>query len=310
MIYGAMKLGGSWDPAEPLKTKTIDKGAEILDELHHLGIKKIDLADIYCAGKSEEVVGAYLKAHPGLREQLFIQSKVGIQLTGAPYGSRFNFSYDHIMKSVEGILQRLGTSYIDSLLLHRPDPLADPKDLRRAFDQLFAEGSIRAMGVSNMSKDQMEFIRASTGRKIIANQLELSLAKHEFVSSCVGFNNSGGSGIDFPIGTMEYCMLQDVQLQAWSPLAKGLYSGRELDADMPKTIRETRRIVERIAAVKGVSLEAVVLAWLMKHPAGIIPVIGTTNLERLRNCMEAEQIMLSRDEWYELLTAARGEPMP
>ncbi len=308
--YGAMGLGGSWDPTRPLTEKDIEAGIPILDTVLDCGIKRIDLADIYHHGKSESVVGAYLKHHPGLRDQLTIQSKTGIQLTGTNFGSRFDFSYDHITKSVDGILRRLGTSYLDILLLHRPDPLVDRGEIKEAIDKLFSEKKIRALGVSNMSKEQIELLELYTGRHIAVDQLELSLHKHDFVSSAVGFNNSGGARTDFPLGTLEYCMTHDVTLQAWSPLARGIYSGKPYDELTPDTVKETTQIVKRIATERKVSSEAVVLAWLLRHPAHIEPVIGSTNPSRIRNCLQAYDITLTRNEWYELFVASRGIPMP
>jgi predicted oxidoreductase len=309
IIYGAMGLGGPWE-GQQVTAGAFRQAEEVLDAAIECGIRTIDTADIYRAGKSETVIGAYLKSRPSLRKELCIQSKLGIQLQGAHFGSRFNFSYDYIMKSIEAILTRLHTDYVDVLFLHRPDPLMQRDELYKALDELFSQGLIKALGVSNMNRDQMELIEAFTGRRISANQLELSLEKHQFATSAVGFNNQLGVGTDFPIGTIEYCMLKDFYLQAWSPLARGLYSGRELGGLDDKNVLHTRKTVTRIAKEYGVSAEAVVLAWLFRHPAGIQPVIGTTNIKRIRSCTEAFQIDLTRDQWYELLVSAAGKAMP
>ncbi|MCF7933529.1 MAG: aldo/keto reductase [Spirochaetia bacterium] len=307
--YGAMGLGGSsWDAADRLTDRDIAEGAEVLDAVLDLGITRIDLADIYHQGKSELVVGEYLKRHLGLRERLTIQSKVGIRLTGSTFGSRFDFSYDHIISSVDGILERLGTNYLDSLLLHRPDPLMERSEIKDAIDRLFDDKKIRAIGVSNMSKEQIELLELYTGRHMVANQLELSLKKHDFVSSAVGFNNAPIT--DFPIGTIEYCMTHDVALQSWSPLARGVYTGRPADERTPATAGAVTRVVNRIAQEQSVAPEGVVMAWLLRHPAQIEPVIGTTTIPRIRACMQGYDVTLSRDQWYELLVAARGVPMP
>ena len=310
IIYGAMGLGGDWAKDQPITEKHLEEATLALNTAIECGITFFDLADIYKAGKSETVFGHYLKANPTIREKIIIQSKVGIRLTGAPFGSRFDFSYSHIIESVDGILSRLCTDYLDILLLHRPDPLMDRDELKRAIDKLFKEGKIRALGVSNMDYHQIQLIEAYTGRKIVANQLELSLLKTDFVCNTVGFNNSVGDNLNFPLGTLEYCMLNNVNIQSWSPLARGIYSGRPLDENTPKTISNTKEIVERIAKDRNVSTDGVVLAWLMKHPAKINPVIGTTNPERIRNAMDAFKIQLTRDEWYELLVASKGVSMP
>lgn len=309
IIYGAMGLGDRHSPTQ-LTEAEMDTARKALEAALESGIDFLDTADIYQEGKSEAVIGQFLKEHPGLRKEITLQSKLGIQTTGADFGARFNFSYVHITTQIKKILERLGTDYLDILLLHRPDPLTERDELYRAMDQLFSEGLIKALGVSNMNRDQIELIRLYTGHRVIANQLELSLHKHQFVSSFVGFNNSSGAGTDFPIGTLEYCMLNDITLQAWSPLAKGMYSGRQLTEPVSPEVIHTQEIVARMAGELGVPREAVVLAWVMRHPARIEPVIGTTDPLRIRNCMQARGVELTRDQWYELLVSARGERMP
>ncbi|HKL98337.1 MAG TPA: aldo/keto reductase [Mobilitalea sp.] len=310
LIYGTMGLGGEWNDTTQLTKAHLEEAKAAIDTALECGITYFDLADIYRAGKSEKVFGQYLKEKPGIREKMILQSKVGIHLTGAPFGSRFNFSYEHIITAVDGILSRLGTDYLDILLLHRPDPLLDRDEIKQAMDELFAQGKIRALGVSNMDYHQIKLLEAYTGRKIIANQLELSLLKTDFVSSATGFNNATGKNLDFQLGTLEYCMLNNVSLQAWGPLAKGIYTGKPLDENTPETVIKTKEIVERIAKEQKVSSEGVVLAWLMKHPAKINPVIGSKNPERIKKAMDAFKVKLTRDEWYELLVASKGVSMP
>jgi predicted oxidoreductase len=297
IIYGTMGLKELNAPTE-----------QVFDYIFSHGIDFIDTADIYQQGRSEETIGAYLKSRPEIRSRITIQSKLGIQKPGSTFGARFNFSYPYIKESAKKILERLGTDYLDILLFHRPDPLAQRDEVYRAVDDLFSEGLIRAVGVSNMSKDQIELMQVYTGHHIVVNQLELSLKKHQFASGTVGFNNAGGIGTDFPIGTIEYCILNDVSLQAWSPLARGIFSAAG-KADSQKT-EAVRTVVNRLAGEYGVGTEAIVLAWLMKHPARIEPVIGTTNIERISSCLQARKIELTRDQWYELLVAACGYPMP
>lgn len=310
MIYGVMGLGGEWGDDGPVTEANMEEGRLALDTALECGITFFDLADIYKDGKSEIVFGHYLKEHLELREKIIIQSKVGILFKGAPFGSRFDYTYDHIIDSVDDILSRIGTTYLDILLLHRPDPLMDRHELKSAIDELFAQGKIRALGVSNMDYHQIQLVEAYTGRKVITNQLQLSLMKTDFVDSTVGFNNSGQSHIDFPIGTMEYCMLNNISIQSWSPLARGAYSGVPVDKDTAETVVNTKAIVERIAKAHDLSTDGVVLSWLMKHPAKINPVIGSTKPGRIKNAMNAFDIDLTRNEWYELLVASRGISMP
>ncbi|MGF7141915.1 putative oxidoreductase [Anaerotaenia torta] len=309
LIYGIMGLGGSWEEDIPVSAQDIELGKTAIDAAIGCGIHYFDLADVYRAGKSDLVFGHYLKENPQIRERIIIQSKAGIRLTGTDFGARFDFSCEHIKNSVEGTLERLGTDYLDVLLLHRPDPLMDGQELKAALDELFLKEKIRALGASNMDYHQMKLIEACTGRRITVNQLELSLSKTDFISSGVGFNNRSGRNLDFPIGTLEYCMMNRVSLQSWGALAKGIYSGRPLDRTLPDTVHKTREIVERIAKDRKVSPEGVVLAWLMKHPAKIKPVIGSTNPKRIKNTTDAFKIQLTRDEWYELLVASRGMQM-
>lgn len=310
LIYGTMGLGGEWDESMDVPDKYIEEANIAITTALECGIQFFDFADIYKSGKSEIVFGHYLKNHPDIRENIIIQSKVGIHLTGSTFGSRFDFSYDHIIEGVDGILSRLGTDYLDILLLHRPDPLMDRVEIKCAIDELFEHGKIRALGVSNMDYHQIKLLEAYTGRKIVANQLELSLSKTDFVDSTIGFNNSNGKNLDFPIGTLEYCMLHNVSLQSWSPLARGIYSGLPLDEATPDTVYKTKAIVERIAQEQNVSYDGVVLAWLMMHPAKINPVIGTKDPARIKNATDAYKVNLTRDEWYELWVASRGVRMP
>lgn len=310
LIYGTMGLGGEWNQESAITDKDIKEATAAIDAALESGIRFFDLADIYRFGKSEEVFGRYLKEHRDLREQMIIQSKVGIMLNGVPAGSCFNFSYDHIIKEVDAILSRLGTEYLDILLLHRPDPLLEREGIKRAMDELFAQGKVRALGVSNMDYHQIQLLENYTGRKIVTNQLELSLSKTDFVSSAIGFNNHHGKNLDFQLGTLEYCMLNNVSLQAWSPLAGGIYSGAPLDENAPESVIKTKEIVERIAKDRNVSLDGVVLAWLLRHPAKINPVIGSTNPQRIKNASDAFKVNMTRYEWYELLDASRGVGSP
>lgn len=310
IIYGGMSLGGEWGNIDPLTKANFEEGRVALETAIESGINFIDLADIYKDGKSELVVGNFLKSKPGLREKLVIQSKVGIHLTGADFGSRFDFTYKHITGSVDQILERIGTDYLDILLLHRPDPLLERDELKKAIDKLFDSGKIRDLGVSNMDYHQIDLLEAYTGRKIVVNQLELSLLKCDFVRSSVGFNNDYSLGSDFPMGTIEHSILNNISLQSWSPIARGIYSGKKLDKNTVQTVINTKKIVERLAEEKNVSADAIVLAWLMKHPAKINPVIGSKNPQRIRNAVEAYSVELSRDEWYELVVSSTGKPMP
>lgn len=311
LIYGTMGLGGSsWNPEDELTKEDIQDGINALVTAYESGIQFFDLADIYKSGKSELVFGHFLKENPSLRNEIIVQSKVGIQLAGGGLGPRYNFSYEHIIHSVNNILKRIGSDYLDILLLHRPDPLLERDDIKKAMDYLFDSGKIRALGVSNMDYHQIQLLEAYTDRKIIVNQLELSLLKTDFVSSAIGFNNSKGKNLDFTLGTIEHSILNHISLQSWGPLARGIYSGAPLYDKTPESVINTKNVITRMAKEHNVSNDGIVLAWLLKHPAKIKPIIGTKNPERIRKAMDAFKVTLTREEWYELFDASRGVSIP
>ncbi|AJY75222.1 aldo/keto reductase [Paenibacillus beijingensis] len=309
LVLGCMGLGGGWDNS-PVTAEHIKEGHAAVEAALESGITMFDHADIYTRGKAEQVFGQILRDKPDLRESIIIQSKCGIKLGSGEDGSNhFDFSEAHITSSVDGILQRLGVEYLDILLLHRPDPLMEPEEVARAFARLKESGKVRYFGVSNMSAGQIRLLQAYTEEPIVANQLEMSLERIGFLETGVHVNQEAAKDNVFPEGTLEFCRLENIQLQAWSPLAKGLFSGRPLD-DQPDHVKKTAQLVGRLAEEKGTTREAVVLAWLMTHPAAIQPVIGTSNPARIRACKDAARLRLTRSEWYNLYTASRGKVLP
>jgi predicted oxidoreductase len=309
LILGCMGFGGGWN-TDPVTAEHVKQGHEALEAALEAGINFLDHADIYTMGKAETVFGQVLKERPGLRDKLVIQSKCGIRLEGGPGNpARYDFSKEHILASVRGSLDRLGIEQLDVLLLHRPDPLMEPDEVAEALDILKASGQVRFFGVSNMSAAQIGLLQASCKDPFIVNQLELSLSRLDWLTAGVTLNRKEGAGLAFPEGTLEYCRLNGIQLQSWGPLSKGLFSSPESD-DQPEHVRETGRYVARLAREKETTAEAVVLAWVMRHPAGIQPVIGTTRPERIRACGGAGQVELTREEWYSLFALARGQRIP
>ncbi|MBB3108758.1 putative oxidoreductase [Paenibacillus phyllosphaerae] len=310
LVLGCMRFGGNWDAATPLTDEHYREGHAAVDAALEIGIQMFDHADIYTRGKAERVFGQILKDRPGLREQIVIQSKVGIRLHESDENPhQFDFSERHILSSVDGILERLGTEYIDILLLHRPDPLVDPEEVASAIERLKSSGKVRHFGVSNMSEGQIKLLQAYTDEPFIVNQLELSLLKNSFVEAGIHLNQEAAKETIFPEGTIEFCRLNKIQLQSWGPLAQGIYSGRDLEGK-PENIVRTAKLVQQLAEEKNTTAEAIVLAWLMRHPAGIQPVIGSINPDRIRACKDASSIELSRAEWYRLLISQRGKNMP
>jgi predicted oxidoreductase len=311
LVLGCMGFGGAdWFDQSPITAEHVKQGREAVDAALSIGINMFDHANIYKSGKAEQVFGDVLKEKPSLRDKIFIQSKCGIYFPDekAPF-TRFDFSKENILQTVEGSLARLGTDYMDFLLLHRPDPLVEPEEVAEAFRQLKDSGKVRWFGVSNMSTGQMRLLQKYLDVPIVANQLELSLYKHNWVDAGINLNQTPAAGDIFPEGTIEYCREEEIQIQSWGPLAQGLFSGKSLD-NQTDAVKATAQKVKDYADEKGTTREAIVLAWLLKHPAAIQPVIGTANPERIRACEDATHIELTREEWYDLWIAARGKKMP
>ncbi|MCP8615368.1 aldo/keto reductase [Salirhabdus salicampi] len=310
MVLGCMGFGGSWDNS-PFTEDHVLQVEQAIDAALSIGITMFDHADIYRAGKAESVFGEVLKKRPELRDEIILQSKCGIRFSDDLGPGRYDFSKQHIMKSVDGILSRLGTDYIDILLLHRPDPLMEPDEVAHAFSKLKEEGKVRHFGVSNMNAAQMELIQSAIDEPLVANQIEMNLHKLDWVENGVLVNQQAGVNSNFPDRLLEYCQLENIQIQAWSPLAKGIFTGREIE-NPTEAILQTRKLVEQFAEQKATTKEAIVLGWLMKHPAKIQPVIGTTNAERIKNCKDAVKVseMMTREEWYSLYVSSRGVSMP
>jgi predicted oxidoreductase len=308
IAYGCMALGRRWgdiDAATAAKNTT-----QIIETALECGINFFDHADIYAAGKSEELFGGVLRQDPSLRDRMIIQSKCGIRPAGTPDETspgRYDFSYEHITASAEGSLTRLGIERLDILLLHRPDALMEPDEVARAFDDINSAGKVRHFGVSNFSANQMTLLQRSLDHPLVANQLEISLLHHHLINEGVGANQTGYA-YDGPTGTLDHCRLQGVRVQPWSPIARGQFFDPPPDA--PELVQAVAQQVAAYAEAKGTSKEAIALAWLLRHPAGLQPIIGTTNVERLTNSCKADGIELSREEWYTLFNVARGKNVP
>ncbi|AWB43104.1 aldo/keto reductase [Paenibacillus sp. CAA11] len=309
LVLGCMGLGGDWDKSHPITQEHIKQAHEAVEAALSVGIHMFDHADIYTRGKAETVFGQVLKERPELREKIILQSKCGIRLTESEEEpGYYDFSKEHILHSVDGSLKRLGAEYLDILLLHRPDPLVEPEEVAEALRQLKSSGKVRHFGVSNMSAGQIRLLQAACDEPFIVNQLEMSLLKTGFIDTGVTVNQGIAAHNIFPEGTLEHCRLENIQLQAWGPLAQGLFSGKP-GQDQSENVQQTARLVAELAEEKGTTREAIVLAWLMKHPAHIQPVIGTVNPDRIRACGEAAKIQLSRLEWVKLYIASRGRGM-
>lgn len=310
LVLGCMPFGGDWN-RDPLTKDDVLKAEKAVDAALSIGISMFDHANIYTMGKAEEAFGRILKSRPGLRGQIVLQSKCGIRFGEGSVPGRFDFSKEHILEAVDDSLSRLAVDYLDVLLLHRPDPLMEPEEVAEAFGKLKASGKVRYFGVSNMSAAQISFLQQALPDQLAANQLEMSLAHLHWLDQGVHVNQTAGVGVNFSEGLMEYCQMNNIQLQAWGPLAQGKFTGRSVESE-PEHIRKTAELVRRMAAEKSTTPEAIVLGWMMKHPAKIQPIIGTANAERIVACQDAERQseLMTREEWYTLYVSARGNNMP
>lgn len=310
LVLGCMPFGGGWN-RDPITKEDLLKAEKAVDAALSIGISMFDHANVYTMGKAEESFGHILKGKPGLREQIVIQSKCGIRFGEGSVPGRFDFSKEHILGAVEGILHRLGVDYLDVLLLHRPDPLVEPEEVAEAFGKLKASGKVRYFGVSNMSAAQIRFLQQALPDQLAVNQLEMSLARLDWLDQGIHVNQKAGTTVNFSEGLMEYCQMEKIQIQAWGPLAQGKFSGRSVENES-ENIRKTAELVKQMAAAKETTPEAIVLGWLMRHPAMIQPVIGTANAERIIACKDAERQsqLMTREEWYSLYVSGRGKHMP
>lgn len=265
------------------------------------GANFFDHADIYGRGEAEKIFSEAIGMNDSIREQIIIQSKCGI----VP-GVSFDFSKKHILESVDGSLKRLGTDYLDVLLLHRPDTLMEPEEVCEAFDILKANGKVRNFGVSNENIWQMEYLRSNLNVPLVANQMQLSIAHCPMIQSGLNVNMFNDSAVERGSGIIEYCRLNKITIQAWSPFQHGFAAGTFIDnPDYP----ELNAKLSEIAQKYGVSKTTIVMSWILSHPAKIQPITGTLKKERLLECLKASEIMLSREEWYAIYMSA-GNILP
>jgi predicted oxidoreductase len=307
--YGCMKLGGSWDPT-PLSRADRSRAADIIATAIEQGITLFDHADIYTCGKSEAVFGEVLQQLPGVRDQIVIQSKCGIRLKDDPQSGdppRYDFSYQHILRAVEGSLRRLNTTHLDVLLLHRPDPLVEPEEVAKTFAELQRSGKVRYFGVSNHTAAQISLLQKHLDQPLVINQVELNLLHTHLINDGIVANQEGDQ-YAATAGTLDYCRLHNIMIQAWAPVAGGKLIDPPAEAE--ERVGKTVERVAELAKDKATSKEAIVLAWLLRHPARIQPIVGTTNSDRLIASCLAHRLDLSREEWYALFVLARGTSLP
>lgn len=264
------------------------------------GINFFDHADIYDGGEAESRFGGFLRKNPSVRDNILIQSKCAI-VPGPTHLLGSDCSKEHILSSVEGSLSRLGTDHLDTLLLHMPDPLVEPEEVAEAFDALQRSGKVRFFGVSNHKPMFIDLLRKCVNQRLIIDQVQCGVANPVIVDSTAAFHLRDEFRADRNGDVMTYARLHDMTIQAWSPFQMGLYGGVYLGSDR---FPELNQVTSRLAREKGVSPSAIAIAWLLRMPARIQPLIGTTNAARLRDICTAAEVSLSRLEWYEMYRAS------
>lgn len=274
--------------------------AKLINTAIECGIDYFDHADIYGGGSSETLFGNLLKETPSLRGKITLQSKCGIRK------NMFDFSKEHIISSVDGSLSRLNTEYLDVLLLHRPDTLMEPEEVADAFLTLKKAGKVRYFGVSNQNGGQMALIQKYFPDKLIANQLQISITESGMIDAGLNVNMKNAESINHDGGILEYCRLNDITIQPWSPFQYGFFEGTFLNN--PK-FPELNKTIDDIAKKYDVTAGAVVIAWLLRHPAKMQPIIGSTDCQRVKETACAADFTLTREEWYQIYLSS-GKKLP
>lgn len=291
---------GAWH----IEDKTPEQVADLVRlQLDH-GVNFWDHADIYGGGRCESVFGEALRRLPaGTRDRLVIQSKCGIK-PGA--FTQYDFSREHILASVNGSLERLGIERLDYLLLHRPDLLMEPEEVASAFDTLHEQGKVAHFGVSNCTPGQIELLKTCVRQPLEVNQLQLSLAHTLLLDSGANLNLGRDAAVNRDAGVLDYCRVHGITIQCYSPFQYGFFEGSFIDS--PR-YPELNAVLGRLAERYGTTKNGIAAAWLLRHPANMQVLVGTTNPERLAAIDEAADIVLTRAEWYELYAAA-GNQLP
>jgi len=299
LSYGCMRISGAWDPAE-VTPDMERKGVRAVLCALDAGYTLFDHADIYGGGLCESIYGKALRESTELKRRGLVATKCGIRWQGDPLPDaphRYDFSYEHIMGSCEQSLRRLGIDCIDLYQLHRPDYLADPSEIARAFTLLHAQGKVRFFGVSNFTPSLLSAVQAACPMPLVVNQVEIHL----------------GRLAPFEDGTLDQCLALEMTPLAYSPLAGGLLGDGGLPGDQDprrESWLATLGVMDAMAAELGVSRTVLSLAWLLKHPSKIIPIVGTIQPERIEDAVRADSLNLSREDWYRLLLAVRGKALP
>ena len=299
LAYGCMRASGTWDPKQ-VTPDNIAAGKHAILAAYEAGYTLFDHADIYGRGECERIFGQVLKECRPMRQRIIIATKCGIQFAGDPRPTsphRYNFDAEHIQRACEGSLKRLGVDAIDIYQLHRPDVLMNPDEVAGAFEKLKNQGKVREFGVSNFMPSQLATLQKALPMPLVVNQVEIHLGRLD----C------------FFDGTLDQCLMDQITPMSWSPLGGGfLGSTRSADPNYPRhDVRENvQNLLDELAKNCGVTRTVLALAWLLKHPAGIVPIVGSTNPQHIRDATKADEVNVHREDWYRLLEAARGQRLP
>ncbi|MBQ0066500.1 MAG: aldo/keto reductase [Firmicutes bacterium] len=291
IALGCMRIAG----------KSADEVEALIDKALELGINFFDHADIYGGGQSERIYGEVLKRRPDLRDKMIIQTKCAI----VP-GKRYDFSKEYIINAVNGSLERLNTDHVEILLLHRPDALCEPEEVAEAFNQLYEEGKVKYFGVSNHTPYQIQLLQKYVKYPIIINQLQLSIVHSVMIDSGMNMNMKEAWAQDKDGGVLDFCRLNDITIQPWSSIQASWAEGTFIDNPSYAKLNE---VLQTLADQYGVTKATIAIAWLLRHPAHMQPIIGTTSPVHLAEMAEAVNVKLTRQEWYDLYLASE-KPLP
>lgn len=299
LSYGCMRIAGTWNPSEVTPERD-EAGQKAVFAAFDAGYTLFDHADIYCRSECEAIFGRALAKAPSMRKEIIIATKCGIRFPGDPNPDsphRYDFSKSHILASCDKSLKKLGVETIDIYQLHRPDLLMDPAEVAEAFDILKSAGKVRYFGVSNFLPSFVTALQSALPFRLVVNQVEIHLGRLACLYD----------------GTLDQCLAEHLTPLSWSPLGGGfLGSGGTVREDHPRkaVLDNLLKLLDETAEKHGVNRTVISLAWLLKHPSKIIPIVGSANPERIKEATKAAEVELDREEWYRLLVAARGEGLP
>ena len=279
---------------------SVDEAEELIICALENGIKLFDHADIYGNRRCEELFGEVLKRNPHIRDKMIIQSKCGIRR------GYYDLSKDYIIKQVEESIRLLNCGYLDILMLHRPDALVDYEEVNEAFNYLYEKGLVKEFGVSNMNSIQIELYNKKLNHKMKYNQVQFSIVHSHMISEGLFVNMSDDESCGRSYGLIEYSMLKDIKLQAWSSVMASWSDGSFIDN--PKYDKLNEKLSE-LANKYNVTKNAIAVSWILRHPANIVPIVGTTSKEHLKEMVKAKDVCLTKEEWYSLYLKA-GHLLP